>query len=348
MSDKIISKDEGIDIANGDDKVYKHHEYYESKLIGNVFDLETSKEIAHTLPVPQQKFYNMLIDNASGLLLKFDQTLPDDLQSVFKSMKFIKSIGSGNSGYVSQSIINGRSMTIKKTNNIMMTLVSLSNYLVIYSDYVGSALELISSSILDKSSIKQVSQINRTSTPPDETTLPRPSYQPPSYLTPVTLPMYRPMIQPILSAPTNSATIINSPTGIIADILPSAVLINKDQIYILRKMVQGKTVKEGDKLDFTKFKEMINYIHSIGYCHLDLAPRNVINQNGIAKLIDFDLLTKIGSTTILPVPIDVSTDNVLNRYEVSIEDDNQGLDDLLLKFENLNEVVETKNCCHIV
>ena len=101
-------------------------------------------------------------------------------------------------------------------------------------------------------------------------------------------------------------------------------VINIDKVDCLVHgwLGDGSTVTESGVI------RLINWVdgmHRRGWVHLDISPRNIIVDGGIPYLIDYNLVHKVGHMPLTPIPMDVSSENIIKRNAVKVSDDTKGL-----------------------
>jgi hypothetical protein len=117
--------------------------------------------------------------------------------------------------------------------------------------------------------------------------------------------------------------LIASPKPYLKDIIPHNWVTIKNKRFLVSRWMEEDSILGPVKID--NLIGQLAELHNLGFCHLDVAPRNIIRSNGIATLIDFNLVCKVGSVSTTPLPKDVSSVNSMSRKPIRVDDDNIGL-----------------------
>jgi len=90
---------------------------------------------------------------------------------------------------------------------------------------------------------------------------------------------------------------------------------------VFRYVVQPRQARLPTARDRAQVRAQMKFLHWLGFCHLDITPRNILLAHGDkCYLMDFDCVCEIGRAPLGPLPPE-SSDPILRRDPAEIEDD---------------------------
>jgi len=115
---------------------------------------------------------------------------------------------------------------------------------------------------------------------------------------------------------------------------------------VFRYVPPPRSHREPNARDRVQIKHQMQFLHWLGFCHLDITERNVLlSEGGKCYLMDYDCVCRIGCVPLGPLPPE-STDTVMRRDPVDQDDDNHlwlQLQDTLFAHAPLSDDTVTVN-----
>lgn len=364
---------------NAEIKLYKEYKEYITITKSQDGILNASNE-------DQRDFIKQLID---GCLFYIDQSTPPDMiiKLIKTEEKWDWKLGEGNSGSVTQSIVNGQPVIVKRFKNKFEGIYISSNYLSL-AKKIGIPISKMGDIFNGLQKINLI--INMVRMSENGSTDPVTSevngyrthirFHTPQiiYLKNIdgiylkssgsiirTVGLHKDISEVVLNEKWRSdarnltlsnafEVYINHPKKEFSlyKNIPKFIYIDKEYVYHLNFIIPGRRLTEKDKVDLSKVKSTVDELHKHGFCHLDISLRNILVNKKQAELIDFDLMTPIGQASILPLPTDVSSENAINRFQIEMDDDDIGMEKLKVfeieKSKDEDVIVKPEDsCCQI-
>lgn len=342
---------------------------------------KTKEGIMNASDMSQREFISKMADDT---LFYIDEKTPYEMiiNLIKSEEKWDWKLGGGNSGSVTQSIINGNPVTIKKFKNKFEGIYISANYLTLAKKLGIRVMKMDDPFVsMSKASFEESVHNTREHGSKDHIFNEEDGYR-------LELELWQHAVVKLNSndgiyCKSRSGDIIRT-LGLYRDIasiylnnkrrqevkakvyillfelyreqptsnhilfknIPKFIYTTKEFVYHINYIIAGRKMVDSDKIDLTGVMSTVKLLHEAGFCHLDISMRNIIVNKARGELIDFDLMTPIGQASVLPLPLDVSSENAMSRFQIELSDDDIGLEKIkAYEIEKVDKIEQGESCC---
>jgi hypothetical protein len=101
---------------------------------------------------------------------------------------------------------------------------------------------------------------------------------------------------------------------------PIAYVLHMDQICLAYEWIANDPERQITTTDLRSLRAQLDLCHALGFCHLDVTQRNILLTDQTAILMDYDCVTKIGTSPLCGIAPE-NCARVKSRDCVRVEDD---------------------------
>jgi hypothetical protein len=103
-------------------------------------------------------------------------------------------------------------------------------------------------------------------------------------------------------------------------VVPLAWVQHKGQCCLVFEWIENDPDRSMTDRDQQSVRAQLDVVHDLGFCHLDVTPRNVLLTEDTAILMDYDCVTRIGTSPLCGIAPE-NCARVQRRDKVRVEDD---------------------------
>jgi hypothetical protein len=103
-------------------------------------------------------------------------------------------------------------------------------------------------------------------------------------------------------------------------VVPIAWVQHKEQRCLVFEWIENDPDRAVTDRDRQSLRAQLDVIHALGFCHLDVTPRNILLAEDTSILMDYDCVTRIGTVPLCGIAPENSA-RVKRRDKVRVEDD---------------------------